>query len=191
MNQMDIIQIQHLLAKYFEGNTTLDEESVLLNYFSEDEAVDIQLKPLKKQFDMIRAGKSAIPFDYAALESKILDRIEKIENQKPSHVRNLGFSRFMIAASIALIVGISGLLIYNAQNRASKDTFSDPRLAYLETQRTLLYISNKMNKGIEPLSNISKINTGTEELRNLGKIDKSLGMLNLVSFVNKSSNLKK
>jgi hypothetical protein len=97
----------------------------------------------------------------------------------------------MIAASIALIVGISGLLIYNAQNRASKDTFSDPRLAYLETQRTLLYISNKMNKGIEPLSNISKINTGTEELRNLGKIDKSLGMLNLVSFVNKSSNLKK
>jgi hypothetical protein len=82
-------------------------------------------------------------------------------------------------------------MIFQSQNRKTPDTYSDPQLAYIETQKALLYISQKMNKGMKPLSNVSKINAGTEPLKNLGKLDESLGMLTLVSFVNQSSNLKK
>ena len=96
-----------------------------------------------------------------------------------------------IVLAVALMMGIAGVIVYQTKINNVKDTFTDPQLAYNETQKTLLYVSQKMNKGIEPLANISKINTGTNKLKTLEKIDQSLGMLNLVSFINRSSNLKK
>ena len=73
----------------------------------------------------------------------------------------------------------------------SKDTFDDPQLAYLEAQKTLLYVSKTMSKGMEPLKNVSKINEGTGHLKTLKKLDSGLEMMNMVSIINKSTNLKK
>jgi hypothetical protein len=190
MNQMEINQIRQLLAKYSEGNTTLKEEKVLQAYFTEEREIDMDLLSWRHQFVVIKAGRE-YNFDITGLETKILSTIDGQISQAEPKNRKIYFYRMLIAASVAIMIGISGVIFYQLQKNNNKDTFTDPQLAYNETQRALLYVSQKMNKGIEPLSNISIINTATKQLKTLEKMDQSLGMLNLVSFINSSSNLKK
>lgn len=99
--------------------------------------------------------------------------------------------RIAVAASIAVLIGISGVVVLNKEWHREKDTFSDPQLAYAEAQKTLLYVSQKMNQGMKPLNAVSKINAGAKPLKSLKKLDHSMDMLNRVSFMNQSSNLKK
>jgi hypothetical protein len=190
MDKMDTSQIRHLLAKYFEGNTTLEEERLLLEYFADEKEPAPELIPLKKQFGLFKAGRD-LSLNIEALETKIIERIDKIEQQSHPVARKLNFTRLLVAASIAIILGFTGVIVYRSVIIKNRDTFTDPQLAYVETQKALLYISQKMNKGIEPLAHISKISTGSDKLKKLEKMDESLGMLNLVSFINQSSNLKK
>jgi hypothetical protein len=187
---MDNSQIQQLLAKYFEGNTTLEEEKMLRQYLSTAEDTDEERRLLKRQFEIFHSV-SGLTFDTVALDDRILKKITSWEQQVDPPVRKFRRMHLLVAASVALAIAVSGVVFFKAQSSRAKDTFDDPRLAYAETQRALLFVSQKMNQGMEPLSNISRINTGTEQLKNLEKMDESLGMLNLVSFINQSSNLKK
>jgi hypothetical protein len=187
---MDKNQIHQLLAKYFEGNTTLDEERVLLDFFSALQDEEAELRPLKKQFDLFRTGRE-FSLDATNLESKILEGIKEYEMQIRPAAKKRNITRYLLAASIIGIIAISGIVFFKAGNNRLKDTYSDPQLAYAETQKALLFVSQKMNQGMKPLANITKITSGSGQLKNLEKMDKSLGMLNLVSFINQSSNLKK
>ncbi len=183
---MDEINLKYLINRYFEGLTSIEEEKRLKEYFSGD--VSPEYFALKKQFDLIRLSKNQI-YESSRLESSILSAIDALEheNQPAPKIKRLTIS-YIAAASIALIIALS---IFWPGRQKNQDTFTDPKLAYIETQNALLLISNKMNKGITPLSNIQKINTGTDQLKNLKKMDESMGMLNVVSFINNSSNLKK
>lgn len=190
MNQMDIIQIKQLLEKYAEGFTTLDEERVLQSYFAQERQMEVDMLTWKHQFMLLKAGRD-YKLDTTDLDNNLVNLIDSQEQRIQPSARKLNLQRFLIAASIALLIGVSGLVFHQIQKNSSKDTFTDPQLAFNETQKTLLYISQKLNKGTKPLSNIAKINTGTQQLKKLEKMDQSLGMLNLVSFINRSSNLKK
>jgi hypothetical protein len=190
MNQMDTTQLKQLLAKYAEGYTSLEEERILQSFFTQEGQMDADLLTWKHHFMLLKSGRD-YKFDTTNLEYSLVNLIDDQEHSIQPLVRKLNLHRFLIAASIALMIGISGIIFHQIQKNSSKDTFTDPHLAYNETQKTLLYISQKLNKGTKPLSNIAKINTGTQQLRKLEKMDQSLGMLNLVSFINRSSNLKK
>ncbi len=50
---MDIKEIQVLLEKYFEGETTLEEDQALLDYFS-GENIDSKLRPWQQQFLLLQ-----------------------------------------------------------------------------------------------------------------------------------------
>jgi hypothetical protein len=183
---MEKDQILLLLEKYFEGLTSLEEEKTLQSYFADQQEIDSALLPLKKHFELLRKGRE-LPFKSDLLNAKILVNIKNYENSLLPPSRKLNISRFLIAASVAALIGISGLIFLKTQHKQIEDTYSDPHLAYIETQKALLFVSQKMNKGIEPLSKISKINTGAEQLKNLEKMDKSLNMLHIVSFINKTN----
>lgn len=186
---MDTNRIRQLLERYFEGTTTLDEERTLRDYFTSDQPIDDDLIPFRVQFNLLDQNWLS-PAENEALETKIMNRIMSLETIGEKKTR-MPFRHLLMAASIALAIGLSVILVNRFQHHEVKDTYDDPQLAYQETQKALMYISQKMNRGLEPLNNVSKINTGTDQLRNLGKMDESLGMLNLVSIINQSSNLKK
>ncbi|HEX2393795.1 MAG TPA: hypothetical protein VHI78_00520 [Bacteroidales bacterium] len=187
---MEKNQIHRLLEKYFEGSTTLEEEKALRDFFSVSGDDNPDLLPLKRQFEIFSAGQS-LSFNTLDLESGIIKSIEDFEQKQIPPVRKPGITRYLVAASIAIAVLLSGIFILKSQNKQIRDTYTDPQIAYAETQKALLLISQKMNEGMQPLTNITKINSGNEQLKKLEKMDKSLEMLNLVSFINQSSNLKK
>ncbi len=185
---MDEVKLKYLLNRYFEGNSSIEDEKSLKEYFKG--TVDPEFYPLKKQFNLIEQSRNQM-YESSRLESSILSAIDALENKnRPEPKRkNVFMFRVMAAASIALIISLA-IFLPKYRNQ-TKDTFTDPKLAYIETQNALLLISSKMNKGIEPLSNINKINTGSEQLQHLKRMDESMGMLNVVSLINNASNLKK
>jgi hypothetical protein len=186
---MDIKEIQALLEKYFEGNTTLEEDQALLDYFSAD-AIDPKLRSWQQQFRLLQTAREPLTFD-PGFENRLAELIEA-ENEIPFRKhKTRKITRFAIAATIAVLIGISGVIVLNREWHEDKDTFSDPQLAYAEAQKTLLFVSQKMNQGMKPLTAVSKINAGAKPLKSLKKLDHSMDMLNRVSFMNQSSNLKK
>lgn len=187
---MDTNRIRQLLVRYFEGATTLDEERLLRDYFTGDQPIEEDLIPFRAQFNLLDKNLFSQAAN-EALEAKIMNRIISLEEDGKTKIRKMPLSRLLVAASMVLAIGLSVMLINRFRHQELKDTYNDPQLAYQETQKALMYVSQKMNRGLEPLNNVAKINTGTEQLRNLGKMDESLGMLNLVSIINQSSNLKK
>jgi hypothetical protein len=186
---MDTRQIKTLLEKYFEGQSTLQEEQALSDYFSGETAVP-ELLSYRQQFVLLKALREQDP-GIPDFEDRLTRMIDSQQEEKQYSMRPRSFYRLAVAASIAILIGISGYLIMNNLWRRERDTFQDSRLAYAEAQRTLLYVSQKMNQGIKPLSAVSKINSGTESLKNLKKLNTSMDMLNMVSIINNSSNLKK
>lgn len=185
---MDEVTLKYLLNRYFEGNSSIEDERRLKEYFRG--TVDPEFHPLKKQFNLIEKSRNQM-YECSRLESSILSSIDAFEskNRPEPKRKSITMFRIMAAASIALIISL--IIFWPEYKNQTKDTFTDPKLAYIETQNALLLISRKMNKGIEPLSNINKINTGTEQLQNLKRMDESMGMLNVVSLINNASNLKK
>lgn len=51
-------------------------------------------------------------------------------------------------AVLALAAGTTGIIIFE-RSKAPKDTFSDPRQAYLELEKAFGYISNEVDKGLD------------------------------------------
>jgi hypothetical protein len=184
---MNKVQIRQLAEKYFEGNTSFEEERLLREFLASSKEIEVELFPLKKQLELFNTS-NRVSFDAQKLETEILSRIAREEPEIPT--RKIAFQRWLVAASIILVV-FTGVVLFKNKDSAIKDTYSDPKLAYVETQKALMLVSQKMNKGMDPLSNINKINTSTQQLKNLDKMDRSLEMLYLVSFINQSSNLKK
>jgi len=187
---MDINRIKNLLEKYFEGLTSLEEEQELLEYFSEGNEVPAELITYKEHFRFLNASRNLSPAT-PGFEDRIAKLIDDQDRTFKPVIYRKRIYKYAIAASVAVLVGFAGLFIYQNQFHRSKDTFSDPQLAYIEAQKAILYVSQKMNKGIQPLANVNKINTATDNLKSLDKLDNSLEMLNLFSILNNSSNLKK
>jgi len=186
---MDTKTLRVLLEKYFDGLTTLEEEKEIFTWFSRED-IDPSLESYRLQFLLMQEAREPVHAD-PETERKWSDMILSLE-EKPALPRmQHRFIRYATAASIALLIGITGFLAIHREWRRDKDTYTDPRVAYAEVQKTLLYVSQKMNQGIKPLNAVNKMNSAVKPLESLHKMDHSLDYLNHFSLINQSSNLKK
>ncbi len=132
---MESDKIALLVAKYFEGETTIAEEIALKKYFtSSDVAPDlVQYKPL---------------FHYLTDDSTTLfGKGTPVLEPKSNYVKWIS-----IAASVVVLLGV-GLYTFNSYNASNPSaelgTFDDPQVAFEETQKALELLSNNVNTGIE------------------------------------------
>lgn len=130
---MESSKIEILLEKYFEGQTNSSEENELRNYFSSPNVVPHleQYKPL---------------FGYFAVAKK--------EEFKPNirlQSKRLRVTWLSIAASVVVLLGIGTYVYFNTYANQNQDlgTYTDPEIAFKETQKALALLSNQVNIGIE------------------------------------------
>ncbi len=183
---MNLKEIEILLEKYFEGETSVMEERLLINFFN-SENVPEHLKVYKDLFCYFDISKNL------SLNKKFEDNFFKsVEKQQTVLLyRNKRFLFYFtgIAASILFIFSI---IFDFSSDKNSQNTelaglaFADEetRDAYLETRNTLYYVSEKLNIGIEPLEQINKFDQGAMALGKISKLNKGIEKLNKVSKVN-------
>jgi hypothetical protein len=163
---MEQTEIRALLEKYWQAETTVEEERVLAEYFRRVE-IAADLEPMRGLFEWREEEAGLKPA--ADFDSRMLRRIGEIEGGgalRPGGRVIRGFSfRFAVAAAIILCLGI-GLLIpmispgpgagvgvgvsrtaSEKVHRIEKDTYSDPNQALAAVRQALLVASARINEG--------------------------------------------
>jgi hypothetical protein len=181
---MDIRQIKILLDKYNRAETSLKEEQMLREYFSGQSETPVELEPYRTTFGYYDSMRQ-MTVQKPELEQKLEALIEREQRRKPVILMNRKVIRWIAAAAMVIFISTT-VLIMNKNRKPDLGTFKDPELAYMEAQRTLLYISQTLNHGTKELSNISKINCGVENLKNLEKLNSGMDKLKLISKLNEN-----
>jgi hypothetical protein len=168
---MNSEEIKRLLEKYYEGDSTSEEEFLLKKFFSE-EAVPEDLNDEKEMFLYYRQS-SHIPEPSADFEDRILSAI----NEEDKDIVRIKRRRLYITLSgiAAGMLILAGTYFFFTKKSEPRDTYSDPELAYAETMKILYDVSNHLNHGTKTLGQIGELRNETN--RSLKTIDKSTAIL--------------
>ena len=164
-------KLKQLLDRYYDGNTTSEEEKELKEYFS---GTDI-FPGYEAEKEIFRhyARAERIPVSSADFEARIINAVDKLEtNGRRRILRKRYISLLSSAAVIMILVGSWFIFIRKTE---PADSFSDPRIAYAETMKILNDVSVKLNKGTMALQPISKINNAARA--SIRSIDRSVSVM--------------
>lgn len=143
--------IRHLLEKYYSGETDVNEEKILEDYFMHDE-VSAEFSVDKEVFchlaEMKENDEITVP---VGMEKRISDNIDMWEKQsKANKPRYYTLYKYVsgIAAAVVILIGISVFMPKNQDDSAvMKDTFDNPQEAYMATENALQLFAEAFNKG--------------------------------------------
>ncbi len=121
---MELVNIEQLINKYFEGETSLNEEVQLRNYFTSHK-VPAHLEIYQDLFGYFDA-KSTEVYKKPLLPKKSI---------------KIPYKWLSVAASIILLLG---LFVFNNKSKPSKKQLAQ---SYQTTQEALQLISKNLNKG--------------------------------------------
>lgn len=157
--RMDLQIINELLKKYWNADTTPEEEEELRKYFSENEVPE-HLKGVAALFRKFQTDQQFKNLD-ADFEIEVL---EKISKQKAY----FDWQPLLRIAAVLTIFFMTALLLKQhllppADHQTTvvdtEDTYEDPQRAYEQTKEALLLVSSLMNEGTQ---HIEKLETFSE-----------------------------
>lgn len=176
---MNTTEIKILLEKYYEGETTLDEERMLREYFATGNA-DKTLKEHIPVFSF-QARESKVGTS-AAFEEKIEERL--LDTRTVPFYRNRTFWFYFSGIAASLLFLITFFIETNQVNQSgngfggSQYSKAEARKAYQQTKTALAYVSGKYATGMEPLGEISKFGKNAYAVTELARFDNQLNNLN-------------
>jgi hypothetical protein len=170
--RMDSKQLEQLLEKYWNCETSLEEEKQLRDYF-QGEVPEI----LKETADLFRyfgtqQVKSVGGADFDAAV------IKKIKHQKPKGKSvTMLFNYARIAAGLIVVVTATYFVrqeVRKAYPPEIVDTYSDPKLALEETKKALMMISKGFNKAQKEAGRIKAFNEAEEKVQKQTKSEETI-----------------
>ncbi len=158
---MDYKKIKILLDNYFDGNTSLEDESKLQQYFLSDHIDQklLEYRPIFQNYHEEKNIKLGEDFD-----RKLFEKIQDIEDQKTKSIFLI--PRWMkVAATVALLIGITFIfknqfVSDSSSKQIAWETYEpeSPEEAYEAAKNALLLVSNKLNNGTNTATdNLSKM----------------------------------
>jgi hypothetical protein len=164
-------EINKLLEKYFNGESSEDEELILRRHF-EGENISEEFETEKKLFRYFSENAN-IPEPSTGFEERIISAFDaKISNNLIPVFRSRIITYSSIAAGLLLLFGSYFFFINRSE---PKDTFSNPEIAYAETVRILFEVSSQFNQGTKQLAHMIKIEDATA--KSISTINKSTRIL--------------
>jgi hypothetical protein len=164
-------ELNSLLEKYYSGGSTVEEEKLLREFFT-GENVPEAYEAEKEIFAHYKM-ESLIPEPSHDFEERIMAGIKSVENPgKSFNPRGVLYPFIGIAASILIV---AGFYFFFAQKENLRDTYSDPKIAYLETRKILFGVSSKMNRASQRLQPVEKMSQMTS--LSFAAINKSNGII--------------
>jgi hypothetical protein len=158
---MVLNNIEALLEKYENGETSLKEEQELKNYFSK-ETVAPHLEIYKPMFAYFLANQQEqftkdVPLTLKGIETK----------------KSFNYKWISVAAVAVIMLGI--YLKSTVNNDLG--TIQDPELAFNEVSKSLEMISRNFNKGTSTLGYLQEYEKGASTLEYLNEIEKGTSII--------------
>ncbi|MDN3665703.1 hypothetical protein ACFFU1_17135 [Algibacter miyuki] len=154
---MVLNNIEELLEKYENGETSLKEEQQLKHYFASDQVAP-HLEMYKPMFGYFTVSKQ-----------------EQFNNDLPLETsRKFNYKWLSVAAVAVLMIGF-----YFGGNFNDTDlgTYDDPELALAEVTRSLEMISQSFNKGVSTVAYLDEVEKGTATLGYLNELDNATELI--------------
>ena len=150
---MVLNNIEKLLEKYENGETSLKEEHVLKNYFQSDNVAP-HLEMYKPMFDYFLVNKQ-----------------EQFTKDVPLKTKRLYAYRWISVA--AVIIVLLGVYFTTSLRHQELGTYQDPQLAFNEFSKSMKLVSREYNKGASTVGYLEEVNKGTATLGYLNELEKS------------------
>lgn len=131
---MELARIEALLDAYFEGQSTLEQENQLREYFTTQDVAP-HLMAYKGLFVGLKAAQ------------------EEVLEKEVTLPRTITFSRrswLSIAASIVIVLGVAGLQFSNSNQLTEEEEIA--LAEFNKSKETLLLLSKSFNKGTAELA---------------------------------------
>jgi len=171
---MERKQLKELINRYYKGDCSDSEEQLLRYYFLSD-SVSEEFKPDQELFAALHEAKSELPDEISfdkLIESSVGRDSSYIPQRKNIFYKSISFR---IAAGFIILLTCASLLYFavypGISRKSNADTYTDPKIAYLEAKKALQYVSVKMNHGTEKLQKLETFNEGMDKMNALSIIN--------------------
>ena len=167
---MKVYEIEILLTRYYDGETTEAEEKELKQFFTGEEVPAHLLAEKEIFLQMSEQPLPEVPID---LEGKLNHWIDEWELREKQTIKEKKHSRMLrlqwigsVAASLLILFSIGMYMYKPAMPSTHQDTCATPEEAYAEAQRALLMLSSTINKGVEQIAVVETTNEKVQEIVN-------------------------
>jgi len=165
---IDERKIEQLLTAFYEGITTPEEEEIIHDFF-DCEAVSEKWQTDGVIFNALyEPTRIPLPDGFAGrLETSIDNHMRTSAKQHANSIaRKLFISILSTAAVILLCLGLFFMPGKKTQTDFIADTYTNPAEAAVVAEKTLLFISSKLNEGLVPLEKVKANVNKTYEILN-------------------------
>jgi hypothetical protein len=179
---MNLHEIEKLLEKYFEGETSLPEERQLRDFFASGKVPE-RWKNLEGYFSFVIQEQ-----DQQIRNADFDDRVmSAVKGNKLAAIIDLRRPWIYWIAGVAagLLILVAVFVKFDPFSKRLEDTYKDPQTAYLEARKILLYVSTKFNKGTSSLEPVTALETGLNELKPVAAYSKGLNEVTRLDQVDK------
>lgn len=162
---MDYKNINHLLEKYWEGETSLQEEESIKQYFNNGKVAP-ELEQYKSLFQYFKEEQDVMISD--DFEKRLLEQIENEQKVVPAKVRKLSWMTSVRATAAVGIILMAAVFVFQNMEGEEKDVWAqyeveDEQEAIEATKAALALLSGKMKKGSK------KATKGFSEMKSVTK----------------------
>ncbi|MCD7925407.1 MAG: hypothetical protein LUI85_12245 [Bacteroides sp.] len=179
---MKVNDIEKLLARYYDGETSEAEDRELKRFFTEEDVpahllaekeIFMQLNAAAHSSDSgiaTRTEESEAPPIPEGLESRLSGMIDEwdtrerrvLKVKKHTHTLRLQWIG-SIAASLLILFSV-GMYLYKPYTPPTpQDTCATPEEAYAQAQKALIMLSTGLNKGVETVETVQETTTKIQE----------------------------
>jgi hypothetical protein len=169
---MNTKEIEELLDRYYEGETTLAEENLLKKFFSGDE-VPGHLLQHQAMFRYFReeASQTLRNEEQEKVLKRRISRFEKEVSQSGMQpVQKRMYYLSGIAAGLLILSG----LVFTFKTELTKKNHAglvktSTEMAYAQTQQALLLVSVGLNTGLDEVKRFTTLNNAMEQIQKINK----------------------
>ncbi|MBX2970011.1 MAG: hypothetical protein KF803_11625 [Cyclobacteriaceae bacterium] len=162
---MDSKKLEELVKKYWDCETSLEEEQQLREYFRGDSIPETwrETAALFRYFDEQKTKTVEPQFD-----ETVVTRIKEMPKKREGKVVKWVTASLRIAAGVAVLLAAVYFVrqeLREDQAIAVEDTFEDPQQAFEETKKALLMISKGFGRAEQQAKKINMFNEAQEKVQ--------------------------
>lgn len=161
---MDSKRINELLSKYWNCETSLEEEAELREHFKTGNIPD-EHKESAPLFQYFEENKKKSLNDIS-FDGQVMEKIQAPVEQ--GQIVRLVYNTMRIAAGLAVVLAATWFIrneIRSTTPQEVVDTYDDPKMAFEETKKALMMISKSFGTAEEQAKKINMFNEAQEEIQ--------------------------